>query len=156
MFRRLLAIYMTFVLVAGPSLCCCTTLYAAPPSTSSSTPTSSDRTPPCCCKDHCPAKAEDASGKPRGVDDKSQPDPKPGKHQCPCKDKGGKTTLDQTTSSLTAQDVVRLLTTTLQYIVVAFAADPAVDAGLDSGGASPPGQRLTSWRLLNAPHMLRC
>ena len=87
MLRRLLAIYMTFVLVAGPCLCCCTTMYAAsPPSTTGSVPTSSDRTPPCCCKDHCPAKAEDASGKPQGIDDKSQPDPKPGKHQCPCKD----------------------------------------------------------------------
>ena len=138
MLRRLVAIYMTFVLVAGPSLCCCTTMYAAAPqSATGPVPTSPDRTPPCCCKDHCPAKVENAFGKPQGVDDESQPDPKPGKHQCPCKDKGSKTTLDQTASSLTAQDVVRLLTTTLQYIVVEFAADQAVDSGLDSCGASP-------------------
>lgn len=155
--QRLVAIYMTFVLVAGPSLCCCTTMYAAPPAKAGPTPPSSERTPPCCCKDHCPAKAEDGTGEPQGDDGKSQPQPapKPGKHQCPCKDKGGKQTLDQ--SSPTAQDVSRLLTTTLQYIVVAFTADLAADSDLDSGGgSSPPGHRLTSWRLLNAQHMLRC
>ncbi len=154
MLRRLFAIYITIVLTAGPSLCCCTSLYAATPSSTAGS--SSDHTLPCCCKDHCSAKVEEASGNPQVIDDKSKPDPKPSKHHCPCKDKGSKTTLDQTASSLMAQDVVRTLTMTFQYIVIAYTADPAVDTRLDSGVASPPGQRLTSWRLLNAPHMLRC
>lgn len=159
MLRRLLAVYMAFVLVAGPSLCCCTTLYAAVPQSAAGPGSpSSERTPPCCCKDQCPTKAANASGDPPGVGGKSEHDPKPGKHRCPCKEKGGKQTLDQTPPlSQTTQDVARLLTASLHYIVVAFAADLAVDAGLASGGgSSPPGHRLTSWRLLQAHHLLRC
>ncbi len=156
--RRLLAIYMTFVLVAGPSLCCCTTAFAAAPQSAAGPAPSSDRTPPCCCKDQCPTKAANASGDLPGVGDKTDHHPKPGKHQCPCKENGGKQTLDQSTpSSQTEKELSRLLTTALQYIVVGFAADPTVDSGLDSGGgSSPPGHRLTSWRLLQAHHLLRC
>jgi hypothetical protein len=80
--------------------------------------------------------------------------PKPGKHECPCKDKGTKQTLDQPASPLSAEEVARLLTATLLFVPVALTAD--LVAALDSGGSSPPVQRLTSWRLLNAPHMLRC
>jgi hypothetical protein len=160
MLRRLVAIYMTFVLVAGQSLCCCTTVYAAHASKSATAgPASSspDRTPPCCCKDAPSEKAAGVSCHSPGGSDESQPAPKPGKHQCPCKDKGGKLTLDSNSaSSATAQDALRLLTSAFQYVLVAFTADLSADPTPDSGGPAPPGQRLTSWRLLNAPHMLRC
>ncbi|MBA4066933.1 MAG: hypothetical protein C0501_25145 [Isosphaera sp.] len=156
MLRRLLAIYMTLVLAAGPTLCCCTTVYAADPQTPRGPASPSSERTPSCCKDYRPANSEDASGETRGVGGKSRPAPKPGKHQCPCKDRSGKQTLDQPSSSPTAQDVARLLTTTLLF-VVALTADPAVDPDLDSGGgSSPPAHRLTSWRLLQAHHMLRC
>ncbi len=160
MLRRLVSLYMTFVLVAGPSLCCCTTVYAAhasKPATNGPVSSTPESTPPCCCKDAPPEKAEGVSCHSPGGSDESQPVPKPGKHQCPCKDKGGKKTLDSNpTSSATAQDALRLLTSVFEY-VVAFTADFSDDPATDSGGGpSPPGQRLTSWRLLNAPHMLRC
>lgn len=153
--RRLLAIYMTLMLVAGPSLCCCTTLYAATlPAAGHATP-SPTRPAPCCCQDNCPAKGENTSGDPQGG--RSLPEHPPGDHKCPCKDKGTKQTLDQPVSSLTAQEVARLLTSTLQFVPVALTTDPVVDADLDSGGgSSPPGHRLTSWRLLQAHHLLRC
>lgn len=155
MLRRLLTLYMTFMLAVGPSLCCCASVYAVAKQQPSAT-RSSDTTPPCCCKDQCPAKAGAAPGEPQGVGGESQSDPKSGKHQCPCKEKGGKQTLGQTAPpSQVAQDLSRLLTAVFQY-VVAFPADLPVDSGLDTGGSSPPGQRPTSWRLLNAPHMLRC
>lgn len=153
MYRRLLAIYMTFVLVAGPSLCCCTTAFASAPSSGPGSLLPPSHSPsPCCCKDECPTKSENASvdGSP------AEQAPKPGKHDCPCKDKGTKQTLDQPTPSLTAEEVARLLTAAVQFVPATLTVGPAVDAGLDSGGASSPGLRLTSWRLLNAPHMLRC
>jgi len=155
MLRRLLSLFMTFMLVVGPSLCCCTNVYTVtkrPLATQSP-----DSTPPCCCKDQCPAKARDALGEPRGVRGESQSDPKPGKHQCPCKEKGGKPALGQTAPpSQTAQDLSRLLTAVLHHVVVSFCIDPVVDSGPNTGGLSPPDHRPTSWRLLNAPHMLRC
>jgi len=160
MFRRLVAIYMMFVLVAGPSLCCCTTVYAAsapPPAPTGPAAPSPDRTPPCCCE-HPPAEeAASVSCHSLGGSDESQSAPKPGKHQCPCKDPGSKQTPDTISPvASAAQDAARLLTADLQF-VVAFTTYPLVDIGLHSaGGTSPPGQRLTSWRLLNAPHMLRC
>lgn len=158
MLRRLLAVYMTIVLVAGPSLCCCTTVYAAaPPPPATPESSSPDPATPCCCKHSCPASVGQHPGEPGGAGGKSQPPSKPGKHQCPCKDKGGKQTLDSNpTASATAQDALRLLTSAFQYVLVAFTTDLSADPALDSGGPSPPGQRLTSWRLLNAPHMLRC
>ncbi|WP_439632311.1 hypothetical protein [Gemmata sp.] len=159
MIRRLVAIYMTFVLVAGPSLCCCTTGYAATATQSAPGPAapSPDRTPPCCCE-HAPAEqAATVSCHLASDRDESQPAPKPGKHHCPCKDKDGKRTPDATSPAASAaQDAARLLTADLLY-TVASAAEPLVGFDPDSeGGPSPPGQRLTSWRLLNAPHMLRC
>jgi hypothetical protein len=159
MIRRLVAIYMTFVLVAGPSLCCCTTGYAAPaspPAATGPTAPSPDRPPPCCCE-HAPAEKAASVTRHSPGGDESQSAPKPGKHQCPCKDKGGKQTHDTTSPVVSAaEDAARLLTADLQY-AVASTTDPLVGFGLGSaGGTSPPGQRLTSWRLLNAPHMLRC
>lgn len=160
MLRRLVAIYLTFVLVAGPSLCCCTTTaYAAPvlpPATTGPTSSSPDPTPPCCKHASSEKPASVSCHSPVGSDE-SQSAPKPGKHQCPCKDKGGKPTPDTTSPEASAAaDAARLLTADLQY-AVAFTADPLAGIGLDSaGGPSPPVQRLTSWRLLNAPHMLRC
>ncbi|MFO0800555.1 MAG: hypothetical protein U0804_24060 [Gemmataceae bacterium] len=154
MFRRLLAIYMTFVLVAGPSLCCCTTAVAsAPPSGSGSSLPPSHRPSPCCCRDECPTKSQH----PLGGGSPAEQAPKPGKHQCPCKDSGTKQTLDQPAPSLTAEEVARLLTATFQFVPAALTTDPVVDPDLDSGGgSSPPGHRLTSWRLLQAHHLLRC
>ena len=153
--RRLLAIAMTFMLVVGPSLCCCTTASALTPR--SLTTPSPDSTPPCCCKDQCLAGAGAASSEAQGVGG-TQHDPKPGKHQCPCKEKGGKQALGQTApSSQEAQDLSRLLTTFSQDVVVAFDAETAVESGHDAGGcSSPPGYRLSSWRLLQAQHVLRC
>lgn len=157
MFRRLVAIYMTFVLAAGPSLCCCTTVYAASSSAARPAPSPPDRTPPCCGKHAHSEKVAAASCHSSEQSDEPQPGPKPGKHQCPCKDNGGKPTPDTTSPEASAAvDAIRLLTADLQY-TVAFTADLLADFGFDpTGGQSPPGQRLTSWRLLNAPHMLRC
>jgi hypothetical protein len=158
MLRRLLAVYMTLVLVAGPSLCCCTIVSAAAPPPAA-TPESSSPDPaiPCCCKHPRPADVGQHLGKSGGAAGHHQPPSKPGKHQCPCKDKGGKPTLDSNpTASATAQDALRLLTPAFQYVLETFTSDLSADSTLDSGVLSPSGQRLTSWRLLNAPHLLRC
>ncbi len=158
MVRRLVAICMTFVLVAGPSLCCCTTLPAAQLPQPAPGSVSSERTPPCCCKDHCPAKSEAGSVTPQGIGGQPQHDLQPDKHQCPCKEKGSKQTFDKATPSLvSALETVRHLTATLPFVFVTLTSADAVDSDLDSGGgSSPPGHRLTSWRLLQAHHMLRC
>ena len=158
MVRRLVAICMTFVLVAGPSLCCCTTMHAAQPPQPAPGSVSSERTSPCCCKDRCPAKAEPGSATPQGVGGEPPHDRQPDKHQCPCKEKGSKQSFDKATPPVvSALDTVRLHTATLQFVFVTLTTTDAVDSDFDSGGgSSPPGHRLTSWRLLQAHHMLRC
>jgi hypothetical protein len=146
--RRLLAIYMTFVLVAGPSLCCCATSFATPPSAAPAQPPSPT---PSCCKDDRPQKIH----YPASDGTPTQQAPKPGQHECPCKDKGTLQTHDQPTPPLTADEVARLLTVTIQLAPVVFTVGPVVD--LESACGSPlSSYRLTSWRLLQAHHLLRC
>lgn len=149
MFRWLLAIYMIFMLVAGPSLCCCTITFASSPSsTSHSSRTSSS----CCCQDKSTAQPS----KLVGDEYPAKQTPKPGNHECPCKSKTTKQTLDQPSPSLTAEELARLLTATCQYVPVLFTAHAVAISTIESGGESSPLGRLIAWRLLYVHHMLRC
>jgi len=155
MLRQLVVIYVTFVLVAGPSLCCCVTMSAQ----SGLVSASSERVPPCCGKHHAVAKlpANPLAPKDVGIEP-SQNGSQHDKHHCPCQDNRSKQLLDKVSPwAATAQDLVRLLSATLQPAFVAFTDADSANSNLDCSGGSPPsGYRITSWRLLQAHHLLRC
>lgn len=155
MLRWLVALYMTVVLAVGPGLCCCTTVYVAAPRSAAPDSPPPQRPSPCCCPGATPATDGIGTGHHHNAADGSKPSQKPDKHHCPCKDKGGQQWMaPNSTSSGIGHDVSRLLIPAFQF-AAAFAA-PSADPARHSTGLFPPGSRLTSWRLLNAPHMLRC
>lgn len=153
MIQRLLAMYMSIVLVVGPSLCCCTSSIASTPADSGSTLVPASSPSPCCCHDGCPSEGHDSANQ----SGRSEHSSDPRKHECPCKDKGGKQALDQPAPPLSADVIARLLMGSVQFLDVDAAAYGLLNSPLlIPSAASPPGHRLTSWRLLHAHHLLRC
>ena len=136
MFRRVVAITMVLMMVAGQSLCCCsfTHLFARQADVRT-TPVEE----PCCC---CPASKNEQET----PTDKSE-HKKPG---CPCRDDLSKPALVDRAVELPDQ-----LRAASFFAILALAFDPTSLIGVsDSPGGPLP--RLSAHDLLHVHHQLRC
>ena len=83
MFRVLLTIYVTAVMLAGPSVCCCTTSRAVAGYFAGDAANKKQAPEPCCCGRLAP---QDDAGRETAAGEESGCPSAPGeKHECPCR-----------------------------------------------------------------------